>query len=173
MSLIETRSHGYYITIFRSPSLSMAPPRRFGIPMHTGHEDVVYPGPNPGESYIRHRTYILVDVGLEQLERHEYLAWSHRVGLEDSGPIRGFEGLGHSNEDAVNWEPWDKFAPDGEVSDPDGPPANPDPVPTPVPDPEPEEEPMVAEQGDTEENPIEIDSDSDSDSFGFDPDWAP
>ena len=74
--LIETRSHGYYITNFRSPPLSMAPPRRFGVPVHMVHEDNEYPGLNPGETYIRHRTYVWVDVGRPELERHDYLAWS-------------------------------------------------------------------------------------------------
>ena len=183
MLLIETRSHGYYITIFRSPPLSMSPPRRFGIPVHVEHVDHEYPGLNPGEAYIRHRTYVWVDVGRLELERHDYLAWSHRIGLENSGPIRGFEGLRHANEDAVNWEPWDGFAPDGEVSDPISPLASSSTVSTPTPEPEPElapelepepeEEPMAVEQGEEEDNPIEIDSDLESDSSEFDPDWAP
>ena len=66
------------------------------------HEDNEYPGLNPGETYIRHRTYVWVDVGRPELEGHDYLAWSHQVGLVNSGPIRGFEGLRHSNEDVVN-----------------------------------------------------------------------
>ena len=60
--LIETRSHGYYITIFRSPPLNMTPPRRFGVPVHMVHEDHEYPGLNPSEAYIRYRTYVWVDV---------------------------------------------------------------------------------------------------------------
>ncbi|KAI6687695.1 hypothetical protein NL676_024523 [Syzygium grande] len=101
----------------------------------------------------------------------------------NSGPIRGFEGLRHINENAVNWEPWDKFAPDGEVSDPDSHSVNSSLLPTPTPEPEPEpeeesepepeEEPMAVEQGEKEENSIEIDSDSESDSSASDPDWAP
>ncbi|XP_056165144.1 uncharacterized protein LOC130137569 [Syzygium oleosum] len=73
----------------------------------------------------------------------------HCVGLETTGPIRGFERLQHTSEDAVNWEPWDKYTPDGEVTDPDDLPENPEPEPEPVPEPEPEpepkEEPMVSE----------------------------
>ncbi|KAI6678996.1 hypothetical protein NL676_039792 [Syzygium grande] len=105
----------------------------------------------------------------------------------NSGPIRGFEGLRHTNKNAVNWESRDKFAPDGEVSDPDSPSGNPTPVLTLVPEPEeeyepkpeeesepkPEEEPMAVEQGEEEENPIEIESDSESDSSASDSDWAP
>ena len=201
MLLIETRSHGYYITIFRSPPLSMSPPRRFGIPVHVEHVDHEYPGLNPGEAYIRHRTYVWVDVGRPELERHDYLAWSHRIGLENSGPIRGFEGLRHANEDAVNWEPWDGFAPDGEVSDPISPPAASSPVPTPVPESEPEVESMEVEQGEEENEPMEVERgdeedepmeepavtesepdstdseeepyDSSSESSGSDPDWVP
>ncbi|XP_056162440.1 uncharacterized protein LOC130136256 [Syzygium oleosum] len=91
------------------------------------------------------------------------------------GPSRFFLGQNlHANEGAVNWEPWDKFTPDGEVSDPDSPPENPSPEPAPVPkpepeprspadpeleeeskpEPEPEKEPIVSEH---EEEPIKID----------------
>ncbi|XP_030468464.1 uncharacterized protein LOC115687133 [Syzygium oleosum] len=135
--------------------------------MHTVHEEIEYPGLSPDETYIRHLTTVGVDVGLEELQRHTYLAWSHRIELVTTGPIRGFKGLQHANEGAVNWEPWDKFTPDGEVTDPDSPPENPGPEPEPVPEPEPEpvpepelepepepepeEEPMVSEH---EEEPI-------------------
>ncbi|XP_056173902.1 uncharacterized protein LOC130139929 [Syzygium oleosum] len=172
----------------------MSPPRRFRVPMHTVHEETKYPGLNPDETYIRHRTTVWVDVGLEELEHHTYLAWSHRVRLVNTGLIQGFEGLQHANEGAVNWEPWNKFTPDGEVSDPDSPPENPGPEPAPVPEPEPEpmapadleleeesepepepepepeEEPIVSEH---EEEPIEIDSDTESEPSGSDSDWAP
>ncbi|KAI6668475.1 hypothetical protein NL676_013503 [Syzygium grande] len=124
-----------------------------------------------------------VDVGRDELERHDYSAWTHRVRLENLGPIRGFEGLRHTNENVVNWEPWDKFTPDGEVSAPDSPPVNPSPIPTPAPEPEhelapnpepePKKVPMAVEQGEEEENLIEIDSDSKSESSGFDSDRAP
>lgn len=54
------------------------------------------------------------------------------------GPIRGFEGPHHGSEDAMDWDPSETYAPDGEVVDPEDPledlspglePMEPDPVP--------------------------------------------
>ncbi|KAI6691261.1 hypothetical protein NL676_028089 [Syzygium grande] len=116
------------------------------------HEETEYPvGPN--QTYIRHLTIVWVDDGLENLQCHTYLAWFHPVGLESTWPIRDFEGLQHDSEDVVNWESWDKYAPNGEVTDLDDPPENPGPEP----EPEHEEKPMESEH---EDELIEINSDT-------------
>ncbi|KAI6684377.1 hypothetical protein NL676_030290 [Syzygium grande] len=99
----------------------------------------------------------------------------------DSLRVARDNGLGNADAGVGGFSD-NKFAPDGEVSNPDSPSVNPSPVPTlvpepepelaPKPEPEPEEEPMAVEQGEEEENPIEIDSDSKSESARSNPDWA-
>ncbi|XP_056175275.1 uncharacterized protein LOC130140284 [Syzygium oleosum] len=88
----------------------------------------------------------------------------------------------HGNEDAVDWEPGDVYAPDGEILDAEDLPENlgPEPVsadleleeefeePEPVPEPVPE--PLESEH---EEEPIEINFDMESESSGSDSNWAP
>ncbi|XP_056173212.1 uncharacterized protein LOC130139695 [Syzygium oleosum] len=137
-----------------------------------------------------------VDDGLEELQRHTYLAWFYRDGLELIGPIRDFEGQQHENEDAVDWEPGDVYAPDGEILGLEDPLGNPSPEPEPIPEPvaladleledefeeyKPEEEPEPVpepmepepeEEPGNEEELIEINSDSESESSGSDSDWV-
>ncbi|XP_056163781.1 uncharacterized protein LOC130137072 [Syzygium oleosum] len=130
--------------------------------------------------------------GIDETDSEWTLSRANRVG-----PIWGFEGQQHGNEDVVDWESGDVYAPDGEILDSENPSENPSPELKPVPEPvapadlkleeefeesEPEEEPEPVpepmeskpeEESGNEEEPIEINSDTESESLGFDSDWAP
>ena len=173
----------------------MLPPRHFRVPMHIVHEETKYPI-GPHQTSIRHFTTVWIDVDLDDLQRHTYLAWFYHDGLELVGPIRDFEGQQHDNEDTVDWEPGDVYAPNGEILDSEDPPKNPSPEPEPVSEPvmpvdlelkeefeesEPEEEfepvpePMELEpkeEPSNEEEPIKINSNTESKSLGSDSNWA-
>lgn len=106
-------------------------PRCFGVPMHTVHVETEYPV-GVDKTYIRHYSIVWVDEGLDKLQRHTYLAWFYCEGLETIGPICGLEGQQHGGEDAMDWEPADKYASDGEVIDPKDPPEDLSPEPEPL-----------------------------------------
>ena len=89
-----------------------SPPKSFGIVMHTDHNKVEYPI-DENRTLIKHTLIVWVDIGLPPWQVHIYTAWIFKDGMDEFGPVRGFDvpfdGVG-------DWDPVAIPLPDGELT---------------------------------------------------------